>query len=116
MVQGIEIVRGTTVPISLEVTDANGLPYTAAAGEVILFGIKKEATDAAPIFCKAAVAEDDEPGVYSFTITPENTKGLTPGRYYYDVGLESGGEFYNIIEPGPFMILPNITGKGDAYA
>lgn len=115
MVQGIEIVRGTTLPISLEVTDANGLPHTAAAGEVILFGIKKEATDAAPIFCKAAVAED-ETGVYSITIYPENTQGLAPGRYYYDVGLESGGDYFNIIEPSPFMILPNITGKGDAYA
>lgn len=116
MVQGIEIVRGTTVPIELEVTvDATGELYTAAAGEKILFGVKKEPTDAVPIFCRL-MAATGETGIYSVTLTPENTKGLAPGRYYYDVGLESGGEFYNIIEPSPFMILPNITGKGDAYA
>lgn len=115
MMQGIDMVRGTTVPITVEITDANGSPYALASGEVVLFGIKKEATDAAPIFCKAAVA-GSETGVYSVTIYPEDTLDLAPGRYYYDVGMESGGDFFNIIEPSPFMILPNITGKGDAYA
>lgn len=114
MVQGIEIVRGTTVPISLEVTDANGNLYALADGEAILFGIKKEATDAAAIFVKAAEA-GTEVGQYKILITPEDTLDLATGQYYYDVGLATGGDYYNIIEPSPFMILPNVTKKGDSY-
>lgn len=115
MVQGIDMVRGTTVPISLEITDENGTPYALKSGEKILFGVKRHATDDAALFVKAAVA-GDEIGTYVVTIYPEDTLELEAAKHYYDVGLESGGNYYNIVEPSPFMILPNITKKGDAYA
>lgn len=113
MVQAIDMVRGTTVPITLEVTDANGRLYTAGAGERIVFGVKKDPKDKAPIFVLQAVAQD-ESGQYTITVYPENTQTLEPGRYWYDVGLESGGDYFNIIEPSAFTILPNITKKGDS--
>lgn len=115
MVQGIDIVRGRTVPLELEITDANGNLYTLAEGETILFGIKKNPTDDAPIFVKAAEAKT-APGAYGVTITPEDTLDLVPGGYYYDVGLETGGDYYTIIEPSPITIQANVTAKGDAYA
>lgn len=113
MVQCIDIVRGTTLPMALEVTDANGTAYTLASGEKILFGVKKKATDEAAVFIKEAAAADTD-GQYTITIDPEDTMDLEPGRYCYDVGLESGGDYYNIIEPSGFNILPNVTKRGDS--
>lgn len=111
MVQAIEIVRGTTLPMILEITDANGSLYSLGTGERVLFGVKKEPKDESPIFVLTAAAQGAT-GQYSITIYPENTQALEPGRYWYDVGLESGGDYFNIIEPSGFTILPNITSKG----
>lgn len=112
MVQAIDMVRGTTLPMTLEVTDANGKLYTLGTGERILFGVKKTPGDENPLFVLEAVAQGDA-GQYTITVYPENTQDLEPGRYWYDVGLESGGDYFNIIEPSGFTILPNITKKGD---
>lgn len=111
MVQAIEIVRGTTLPMILEITDANGSLYKLGTGERVLFGVKKNPKDESTIFTLEAVAQSTT-GQYSITVYPENTQELEPGRYWYDVGLESGGDYFNIIEPSGFTILPNITSKG----
>ena len=111
MVQAIEIVRGTTLPMILEITDANGSLYSLGTGERVLFGVKKEPKDESPIFFLTAAAQGAT-GQYAITIYPEHTQELEPGRYWYDVGLESGGDYFNIIEPSGFTILPNITSKG----
>lgn len=115
MVQAIEIVRGTTLPMILEITDANGSLYKLGTGERVLFGVKNDPRDENPIFCLTAVAQA-ESGQYEITVYPENTQELEPGRYWYDVGLESGGDYFNIIEPSGFTILPNITKRGDSGA
>ena len=115
MRQPIEITRGRSYDIALEVTDENGNGYALSGSEVILFGIKKSPEkEATPIFCRAAVA-GSEAGSYTVSIHPEDTIDLAPGRYYYDVGLESGGEYYDIIKPSAFMLEANVTKKGDAY-
>ena len=116
MEQPIAITRGRTVPIELTVTDENGSPYAVASGEKILFGIKKDPDrDAAPIFVKSAAAGDD-PGTYLVTIHPDDTLNLAPGRYYYDAGLETGGDYFEIIPPSAFLLRANVTAKGDIYA
>ena len=115
MRQPIEITRGRSYDIALEITDENGNGYGLSGSEVILFGIKREPEkDEKPIFCRAAVA-GSAAGSYTVSIRPEDTIDLSPGRYYYDVGLESGGNYYDIIEPSGFLLLPNVTKKGDAY-
>lgn len=115
MVQDINITRARSYDIDLEITDDNGNGYTLGDGEVILFGIKKDPdTETEPIFCRAA-EETGTAGVYTLHIYPEDTQDLAPGRYYYDVGLESGGNFYDIISPSCLMLLSNVTKKGDAY-
>lgn len=115
MVQDINLTRGRSYDLNLEVTDLNGNGYTLGDGEVLLFGIKKDtATEEAPIICRAA-EETGTAGFYTFHLYPEDTQDLTPGRYYYDVGLESGGNYYNIIETSVCMLMHNVTKKGDAY-
>lgn len=108
----IEIVRGTTNTFQIEVRDANGVLYTVVAGEKIIFGIKEKPTDAELILAKSCSFQSV--GSYLATLSPEDTANLEPGRYFYDVALQSGKNFYNIIEPMPFIIQPNVTKWGCA--
>jgi hypothetical protein len=108
--QKIEIVRGTTNTIQIDVLDALGHPYTIANGETVVFGVKCKAEDEDLLLVKAAFVEDD--GVYHVKLYPEDTAGLECSRYVYDVGLQSGENFYNIIDANPFIIRHEITKRG----
>lgn len=112
MAQSIEIVRGTTNTIQVNVVDANNVAYTVVAGEKIIFGLKKKATDTEFILVREAAFSTV--GVYLATLAPEDTADLECGRYVYDVALQSGKNFYNIIEPSPFSIVPSVTKWGCA--
>lgn len=114
MRQSIEIVRGTSNTLAIAVTDANSNPYTLQAGEVIVFGVKKNASDEDYVLLKTATQGAD--GVYNIEINPEDTAGVEPGEYVYDVGLESGVEYYNIIPLTKLLIVANVTKWGDANA
>ena len=39
----LSVVRGTTNTIRIDVTDANGTPYILGIGEVLRFGVKRNA-------------------------------------------------------------------------
>ncbi len=112
MAQKIEIIRGTSNTFSIDVVDADGRPYVLGDGESIIFGIKKKAEDPSPIFVKTASAGTIG-GNYVVAISPADTADLDCGRYAYDVGLKKGTDFFNVIEPNPFIIEPNVTSRGD---
>lgn len=108
----IEIVRGTTNMIHIDVLDANGNPYTLQSGEKLIFGVKRNVTDEDEILVKtASVAED---GGYVVNIAPNDTEDLKCGKYVYDVGLQSGDCFYNVIKATSFVIAGNVTKWGCA--
>lgn len=111
MEQKIEIVRGTSNTISIAVTDANGDPYTLATGETLLFGVKEDPGDKDPLIIKPVTSGTE--GVYIVELAPSDTIELEYGRLVYDVGLQSGEDYFNIIETGPFVIKPNVTKWGD---
>lgn len=110
MAQSIEIVRGTTNTIECGVIDAAGNPYTVNPGETVILGVKKKAADEALVLKKAAFVEDT--GVYHFRLYPEDTEAMECGRYVYDISLQAGENFYNIIEASPFIITQEITTWG----
>ena len=112
MANKVEIVRGTTNTLAITVYDAAGRVYLAAAGEKIIFGIKRKEDDEDLIFTKVGVTGDA--GAYDVTIDPADTADLECGRYYYDVALQAGNAFYNVIEANHFIIQPNITKWGCA--
>ena len=39
----LSVVRGTTNTIRIDVTDSNGTPYALGIGEVLRFGVKRNA-------------------------------------------------------------------------
>ena len=114
MKQDIEIIRGTSNTFEVEVTDANGEPYTLASGESIIFGVKKRATHMDYVLKKVVTESTD--GVCTVILAPEDTASLPFGKYFFDVGLQSGAAFYNIIGCSEFIISENITKWGDGSA
>lgn len=106
--QKITIVRGTTNEFSLIVTDADGELYPLASGEVIKFGVKKSADDVSLLISKT-ISSAEEDGSYLFEVEPSDTAQLAFGTYYYDIGLKSGNDYYNIIPCSPFVVGQNIT-------
>ena len=112
MINKIEIVRGTTNTFEINVSDANGAPYNLGSGEKVVFGVKRNLDDTGVIFVKTASITGE--GIFTVRLDPEDTAGLDYGRYYYDVAIDNGTDFFNIIEFSPFIIANNITYKGCA--
>lgn len=110
MAQTIEIVRGTTNTFQISVLDASGAPYNLGSAEKIVFGLKKEVKDEALLVVK--VAEILAEGLFQVTLCPEDTCELDYGHYHYDVGLDDGVNFFNIIQDSPFIIVTNVTFRG----
>lgn len=111
MAHKIEVVRGTSNTFPITVTDADSIPYMLADGEKLLFGVKKEPSDEEYIILKTITSATD--GEYVAELMPNDTIGMEYGRYVYDVGLESGENYYNVIEASPFVVQPNVTKWGD---
>ncbi len=36
---------------------------------------------------------------------------MPAGRHVYDVGLQSGSDYYTVIEPSEFELVANVTAK-----
>lgn len=108
--QIIEIVRGRTETFQISVIDATGLPYALGSGEKVVFGVKKHPKDQEVIFAKVASVAGE--GLFTVKLQPDDTENLSGGEYWYDVGLESGEDYLDIIKPSPFLIRDNVTSWG----
>lgn len=109
--QKIEIVRGTTNTFQISVVDSSGAPYNLGSGERIVFGIKRNPEkEETPLV--AITAEIIGEGLFSVKLCPEHTAPLECGRHFYDVSLDDGTDFFNVIEPSPFNIVANVTHRG----
>ena len=113
MAQVLEIYRYRSDTLRVTVTDANDTPYTSASGEKFLFGVKRKLTDKVPAV--VVVSEKCENGVVDFVLKPDTFASLEPGKYFYDVGMESGSvDYFPIIDTEPFELKANVTKRGDA--
>lgn len=110
MKQPISIVRGTTNFFQVDIVDQNGDEYLLKENETLVFAVKANPTDIERLIVKTLPASSK----YIFTLNPDDTTNLEPGRYVYDVGLQVGEQqFYNIIESSLFEIKPNVAELGD---
>lgn len=112
MAQKIEVVRGTTNTINIAVRDSDGNAHMLGAGEVIVFGVKKNYEDEECLILKTITSLVN--GVGKLTLAPDDTAELACRKYVYDVGLKSGANYYSVIEASDFVVSANITKWGDA--
>lgn len=111
MKQDIEIIRGTTNTFAVTVKDkSTGNLYEMAEGEIIRFGVKKKPEHEDYVLLKEFTTMTD--GVCEIRIAPDDTASLPFGKYFYDVGLQSGADYFPVIKPSVFHIKANITKKG----
>lgn len=112
MKQPLSMIRGTTQSISIAIKASDGTDYVLSDGEILRFGVKKryDTTGSAYLIEKELTAENaNGSGAYVLTLVPSDTEPLDFGTYYYDVGLQSGNNYYNVIECSKFHIDYNIT-------
>jgi hypothetical protein len=103
----LEMVRGTTLTFNISVM-MNDAPYALVSGEKLVFGVRELHSDREAVLTKI-VNTPSSNGVYQFKIVPEDTINLKYRDYFYDVGLMSGADYYNVIDPSPFILKKNAT-------
>lgn len=105
----ITIVRGTTKTVRFTLTDTEGNPRALADGEVLRFGVKKTADEETCLIEKELTDAEYEDGAYLLILNPADTENLKIDTYYYDLGLQNGPSYFNVIECSRFEVRRNIT-------
>ncbi len=106
--QPIKMVRGTTGVINVTVYGDDGSPYALKDGDKLILGVKTS-LDSSDCCIKKVITEGS--GEYAFRIAPEDTANLTCGQLRYDVGLQTGSDYFTIIPCSPFILTHNVTSK-----
>ena len=101
----IQITRGDTGRVELDITQTDGKPYERQPGDIVTFTVKKSTSDLTPIIQKL-VGESN-----AFTIEPADTENLDYGPYFYDVQLvcASDNSVNTIIVPSLFIVEEEVT-------
>lgn len=107
----IRLVRGTSLTLTVTVTDGDGNPYTMTEQGVVRFGVKQNVTAGEYLVKKEVTVGEN--GKYSFQLMPEDTEELPFGIYKYDVGLQEGDHYYNVIPCSDLVLCQNVTHKED---
>lgn len=109
----ISIIRGTTKSIDIKLADDSGGAYILQSGEVLRFGVKTSAEQIDYILVKTLTAANlnSAGDAYTLTLMPTDTEEMEFRRYCYDVGLQSGDDYYNVIPCSDFIVEHNITNR-----
>lgn len=107
----IHIIRGTTTSIDIALTNESGGAYLLQSNEILRFGVKVRAEHTDYTLVKELTAADlnSDGTAYTLTLEPEDTEDMEFMRYCYDVGLQSGTDYYNVIPCSDFVVEHNIT-------
>lgn len=81
------------------------VPYDLRDGDSGLFTVKKR-KDSDDVVYQKAMTEDG-----GFILLPEDTQGLEPGTYYYDVQITLASGEVSTIAIGKYKLLGDITTK-----
>lgn len=99
----VNLTRGDSADIIVNITDANGDIYTPAEGDVIKFTLKKNCETSDIIIQKTLVNS-------IISLQPADTKDLPYGTYYFDVQLTTAGaDVYTVVSPHRFIIDKEVT-------
>ena len=110
MNNGLKVIRGTTNNLGLTIEDDNGKPYRLKKGEKIIFGVKQNPDNTDYDIQKIITDEAARDGI-TITLSPEDTRDLPFGRYYFDIGLQTAGDYYMVVPCSPFIVEKAVTQK-----
>ena len=108
MTTDIKMIRGTTFKQSIHLKQ-NGENYSLNPGEILRFGVKESGQQTRYIIMKEWTPADVVDGVFTLVIEPQDTLKMPYKKYKYDLGLQSGEDYFMIIPESVFQLCENIT-------
>ena len=104
----IEIPKGTTFRAVILLTYEDGTPYTYTSGDVMRFGVKAEDLSGS-LLIEKTLSYDSGEGGFVLELAPSDTAELSFGTYLYDIGLESGNDYFMAVECDEFIVGRAVT-------
>lgn len=98
--------QGTDFSATIDVLDANGDPFDLSGYTTAAQMRKSYASETAHSF---ATSDNDVSGQITLTMSNTVTNQLEPGRYLYDVEIESSGDTITRVVEGIVTVTPGIT-------
>lgn len=105
----LRMIRGTTQTLEVRLLKPDGSAYEPCEGDVLRFGVRYDENSSRYELKKETA--DLEGGIGWFTLMPEDTMLMECGRFQYDIGLQSGELYHNVVPCSPFYLVPNVTSK-----
>lgn len=100
----IELTRGDSAYLTVNVTKDDGEAYEFQNGDYLTLTLKKTVKDDTALLTKTIMGTD------TFHIKPKDTAELNFGKYKYDVQLTTKDEdVFTVIPPSTFEILTEVT-------
>jgi hypothetical protein len=100
----IELTRGDSATLTVNITDAAGKPYTVRDTDTLTLSVKKDVKDPKPSVQKSIHGNN------RIHLEPKDTAGLEFGNYVYDVELLTAeGDVYTVIEKTFFRLREEVT-------
>ena len=104
----ISMIRGDSEAIKVSCRNESGVDFPFTEGDIVYFTIKKSVYTEEKILQKIVTEFTD--GVALINISPEDTRELKIGAYYYDIQLNrANGLVKTIIPPSRFTINAEVT-------
>lgn len=101
LIANIELTRGDTLALHIDLMDDNGEPYTLKDGDDLVLTIKKSTRTPDVILQKHG---------QDVVIEPDDTEPLKYGTYKYDVQLTlADGRVTTVIKPSDFILGEEVT-------
>lgn len=99
----IELTRGDTIHLEVEIADETGAPYELQIDDKLEFTLKKN-TSTEEVLLKKEINSK------KFTISHEESSKLNYGTYVYDVQLtQENGDVTTIIKPSKLKITEEVN-------
>ena len=101
----IRVPKGTTADFEIEIEDeSTGKKYVPTASTKVVFGMKKNREDS-DILVSKELTYNEELNVFLLQISPNDTKSLPCGRYFFDISLSESEDFFKQIIPTSILMI-----------
>lgn len=106
----VTITRGDSAYITLSIIKEDGSLYEFAEGDYIRGQVRKGKSRDSELIFDCTFSGETEEGAKIWVISPSDTDGVEPGRYYYDMQLvKFSGDVFTFIPVSEFIISADIT-------
>lgn len=101
----LSVAQGTTEDFEIEIEDeSTGKKYVPTASTKVVFGMKKNREDS-DILVSKELTYNNELNVFLLQISPNDTKSLSCGRYFFDISLSESKDFFKQIIPTSILMI-----------